>query len=322
MLQNFWRERKPVTNYANNESTFIFNRLTIIGIGLIGSSLARALKSKPGLVQKIIVSDSNKENLAKALELGIADSTCENLNDAVSNSDCVILCTPIGTYAEIVKKIVHSLPAGCVLSDVGSVKAKPIENIVQYLPSNVHLVPGHPIAGTEKSGPEAGFASLFEGRYWLLTPLENADREAVFKMRRLCEGIGAMVEEMDINYHDKVLAITSHLPHLIAYTIVGTADDLEDQTQADVIRFSASGFRDFTRIAGSNPIMWRDVFLNNREAVLEMLQRFSEDLTLLQRAIRWGEGDVLEALFTRTRDIRRGVIDARQDVPPSPDDTK
>ena len=311
-----------MTPHSETQSTFIFQRITIIGIGLIGSSFSRALKSKAGLVQEIIATDSDKDNLAKASDLGIVDTICDDINGAVSRSDCVILCTPIGTYEKIVKQIAPSLPAGCVLSDVGSVKAQPIEKIIPYIPHNVHLVPGHPIAGTEKSGPEAGFASLFEGRYWLLTPLNDVDRDAVSKMRRLCEGVGAMVEEMDINYHDKVLAITSHLPHLIAYTIVGTADDLEDQTQADVIRFSASGFRDFTRIAGSNPVMWRDVFLNNREAVLEMLQRFSEDLSLLQRAIRWGEGDVLEALFTRTRDIRRGVIDARQDIPPSPNDAE
>ena len=203
------------------------------------------------------------------------------------------------------------------MSDVGSVKRAPITDMSPYISESIHFVPGHPIAGTEKSGPESGFAELFEGRYWLLTPVVGTNPEAVNKMRGLFEAIGAMVEEMDPDYHDKVLAITSHLPHLIAYTIVGTADDLEDQTQADVIRFSASGFRDFTRLAGSNPIMWRDIFLNNKEAVLEMLQRFSEDLTALQRAIRWGEADTLEGLFIRTREIRRGVIDAKQEVPPS-----
>ena len=205
------------------------------------------------------------------------------------------------------------------MSDVGSVKRAPIADMSPHIPNGVHLVPGHPIAGTEQSGPESGFAELFEGRYWLLTPSHETARNATQRMRNLFEGIGAMVEEMDPDYHDKVLAITSHLPHLIAYTIVGTADDLEDQTQADVIRFSASGFRDFTRIAGSNPIMWRDIFMNNREAVIEMLQRFSEDLTALQRAIRWGEAQTLEDLFTRTREIRRGVIDAKQEIPPSPD---
>ena len=208
------------------------------------------------------------------------------------------------------------------MSDVGSVKRAPIADMSPHIPDDVHFVPGHPIAGTEQSGPESGFAELFEGRYWLLTPNPETERSAIKRMRSLFEGIGAMVEEMDPDYHDKVLAITSHLPHLIAYTIVGTADDLEDQTQADVIRFSASGFRDFTRIAGSNPIMWRDIFLNNREAVLEMLQRFSEDLTALQRAIRWGEAQTLEDLFTRTREIRRGVIDAKQQIPPSPDKTR
>jgi cyclohexadieny/prephenate dehydrogenase len=215
--------------------------------------------------------------------------------------------------------ISNHLKPGCVVSDVGSVKRATIADMSLHIPDDVHLVPGHPIAGTEQSGPESGFAELFEGRYWLLTPVHETARKATQSIRNLFEGIGAMVEEMDPDYHDKVLAITSHLPHLIAYTIVGTADDLEDQTQADVIRFSASGFRDFTRIAGSNPIMWRDIFLNNREAVLEMLQRFSEDLTALQRAIRWGEARTLEDLFTRTREIRRGVIDAKQEIPPSPD---
>jgi len=301
------------------EEEFIFGSITIIGIGLIGSSLARAFKRQTGLVSHITAMDSNLENLNKALELQLVDSVSNDAKTAVSSADCVILCTPIGSYGEIIKSISGFLKPGCIVSDVGSVKAQPIQDILPYLSENVHFVPGHPIAGTEKSGPEAGFASLFDGRYWLLTPLHGTDPKAVQKMRLLFERIGAMVEEMDVNYHDKVLAITSHLPHLIAYTIVGTADDLEDQMQADVIRFSASGFRDFTRIAGSNPIMWRDVFLNNREAVLEMLQRFSEDLTLLQRAIRWGEGDVLEGLFTRTRAIRRGVVDARQDIPPSPD---
>ena len=187
---------------------------------------------------------------------------------------------------------------------VGSVKLSPIRDILPNLPDTVHFVPGHPVAGTEHSGPDSGFAELFEGRYWLLTPINNSNPAATARMRALYESIGAMVEEMDADYHDKVLAITSHLPHLIAYTIVGTAVDLEDQMQADVIRFSAGGFRDFTRIAGSNPIMWRDIFLNNKDAVLEMLQRFSEDLTALQRAIRWGEGDKLQELFTRTRAIR------------------
>lgn len=296
---------------------FLFQSVTLIGIGLIGSSIARAIKKTRYIVKNLVMTDADKLVRAKARKLGLADSVEDDLCAAVMGADCVILCTPIGQYAEIMESISGHLKPGCIVSDVGSVKRAPITDMSPYISENIHFVPGHPIAGTEKSGPESGFAELFEGRYWLLTPVVGTNPEAVNKMRGLFEAIGAMVEEMDPDYHDKVLAITSHLPHLIAYTIVGTADDLEDQTQADVIRFSASGFRDFTRLAGSNPIMWRDIFLNNREAVLEMLQRFSEDLTALQRAIRWGEADTLEGLFIRTREIRRGVIDAKQEVPPS-----
>ena len=303
----------------DDNSDFIFQSMTLIGIGLIGSSIARALKKQKGLVRKLTITDIDESVRVKARAIGLADNIEDDLGASVIGADCVILCTPIGNYTEIIKNISSHLKPGCILSDVGSVKRAPISAISPYIPEGVHFVPGHPIAGTEHSGPESGFSELFEGRYWLLTPSPETDSVAIQKMRCIFEGIGAMVEEMDPDYHDKVLAITSHLPHLIAYTIVGTADDLEDQIQADVIRFSASGFRDFTRIAGSNPIMWRDIFLNNREAVLEMLQRFSEDLTALQRAIRWGEAETLEDLFTRTREIRRGVIDARQEVPPSPD---
>ena len=303
----------------NNKSDFVFQSITLIGIGLIGSSIARAVKKRNDLVQTVTLTDVNAEVRQKAKAIGLGDHVVDDVTVAVKDADCVILCTPIGNYAEIMQNISNHLKSGCIVSDVGSVKRAPIADMAPHIPNGVHLVPGHPIAGTEQSGPESGFAELFEGRYWLLTPGHETERDATQRMRNLFEGIGAMVEEMDPDYHDKVLAITSHLPHLIAYTIVGTADDLEDQTQADVIRFSASGFRDFTRIAGSNPIMWRDIFLNNREAVLEMLQRFSEDLTALQRAIRWGEAQTLEDLFTRTREIRRGVIDAKQEIPPSPD---
>jgi len=303
----------------DNKNHFVFQSITLIGIGLIGSSIARALKKRNDLVQTVTLTDINAEVRQKAKEIGLGDYVLDDVTLAVKDADCVILCTPIGNYAGIMQNIAVHLKPGCIVSDVGSVKRAPIVDMSPHIPDGVHLVPGHPIAGTEQSGPESGFAELFEGRYWLLTPGHETARNATQRMRKLFEGIGAMVEEMDPDYHDKVLAITSHLPHLIAYTIVGTADDLEDQTQADVIRFSASGFRDFTRIAGSNPIMWRDIFLNNREAVLEMLQRFSEDLTALQRAIRWGEAQTLEDLFTRTREIRRGVIDAKQEIPPSPD---
>lgn len=297
----------------------IFERVALVGIGHIGSSLARALKREAGLIGHLAISDLDAGARAKAEELGLADSMHVEPADAVADADLVVLCTPIGTYRAISKALAPHLKPGCVISDVGSVKRAPIRDMQPNLPDNVHFVPGHPIAGTEHSGPESGFAELFEGRYWLLTPPEGTDPDAVAKLSRLYSAIGALVEEMDADYHDKVLAVTSHVPHLIAYTIVGTAVDLEGHLQNDVIRFSAGGFRDFTRIAGSNPIMWRDIFLNNREAVLEILQRFTEDLTALQRAIRWGEGQTLQDLFTRTRAIRRGVIDARQEVPPSAD---
>jgi cyclohexadieny/prephenate dehydrogenase len=297
----------------------IFERVALVGIGHIGSSLARAVKREAGLIGHLAISDLDAGARAKAEELNLADSVHEEPADAVADADLVVLCTPIGTYRAISKALAPHLKPGCVISDVGSVKRAPIRDMQPNLPENVHFVPGHPIAGTEHSGPESGFAELFEGRYWLLTPPEGTDRDAVAKLGRLYTAIGALVEEMDADYHDKVLAVTSHVPHLIAYTIVGTAVDLEGHLQNDVIRFSAGGFRDFTRIAGSNPIMWRDIFLNNREAVLEILQRFTEDLTALQRAIRWGEGQTLQDLFTRTRAIRRGVIEARQEVPPSAD---
>ena len=297
----------------------IFERVALVGIGHIGSSLSRALKREAGLIGHLAISDLDAGARAKALELGLADTIHEEPADAVADADLVVLCTPIGTYRAISKALAPHLKPGCVISDVGSVKRAPIRDMAPNLPDTAHFVPGHPIAGTEHSGPESGFAELFEGRYWLLTPPEGTDADAVARLRRLYEAIGALVEEMDADYHDKVLAVTSHVPHLIAYTIVGTAVDLEGHLQNDVIRFSAGGFRDFTRIAGSNPIMWRDIFLNNREAVLEILQRFTEDLTALQRAIRWGEGQTLQDLFTRTRAIRRGVIEARQEVPPSAD---
>ena len=297
----------------------LFQRLALIGIGHIGSSLARAIKRQGNLVGHLAITDLDEPARARAKELGLADSIHGEPADAVADADCVILCTPIGTYRAISKAMAPHLKPGCIVSDVGSVKRAPIRDMGPNLPDTVHFVPGHPIAGTEHSGPESGFAELFDGRYWLLTPPPGTDPEAIALLRQLYEAIGAIVEEMEADYHDKVLAVTSHVPHLIAYTIVGTAVDLEQHLQNDVIRFSAGGFRDFTRIAGSNPVMWRDIFLNNREAVLEILQRFTEDLTALQRAIRWGEGQTLQDLFTRTQAIRRGVVEARQEVPPSAD---
>jgi cyclohexadieny/prephenate dehydrogenase len=289
----------------------LFEKLCIIGIGLIGSSIARAARQH-GLAKTISVADNSTEARAVATALKLGDSVHEHAAQAVEDADLVIICVPIGAYAEIGQEIAPHLKAGAILSDVGSVKQAVLRDLGPLVPDHVHLIPGHPIAGTEHSGPKAGFAELFEGRWTILTPLMGADTEAVARLTAFWRAMGSHVETMEPIHHDQVLAITSHLPHLIAYTIVGTATGLEDSTQREVIKFSASGFRDFTRIAASNPIMWRDIFLNNREAVLEMLGRFSEDLTALQRAIRWGEGEKLEDWFTRTRAIRRSIIDAKQ----------
>ncbi|MBF0268363.1 MAG: prephenate/arogenate dehydrogenase family protein [Alphaproteobacteria bacterium] len=293
-------------------STKLFNKIALIGIGLIGSSIAHAVK-KNGLAASVSVGDVRQDHCDKALELGCCDQASTNLALAVKDADLVLLCVPIGANAEVAEKIAAHLKPGAIVSDVGSVKQAVVRDVGPLLPEGVHLVPGHPIAGTEFSGPEAGFAELFQGRWCILTPPSGTAEEATAKVTALWRGMGSMIEIMDPSHHDMVLAITSHLPHLIAYTIVGTASNLEESLKGEVIRYSASGFRDFTRIAASDPIMWRDVFLNNRDAVLEMLQRFSEDLTALQRAIRWGEGQVLEDLFTRTRAIRRGIIEAKQD---------
>lgn len=292
----------------------IFGRMALIGIGNLGSSIARAVRER-GLVGSIAVADLSDAARARAAELGLADSFHASPAAAAAGADLVVICTPIGTYGAIAEAIAPQLAPGTVLTDIGSVKQAVVAAVRPHVPAGVHFIPGHPIAGTEKSGPDAGSGALFEGRYWILTPPDGTDPEALARLTALWQHCGAIVEELPADYHDKVLAVTSHLPHLIAYTIVGTAFDLEGQEQRDVIRFSAGGFRDFTRIAGSNPIMWRDIFLNNREAVLEMLQRFSEDLSYLQRAIRWGEGDKLEELFTKTREIRRGVVEANQANP-------
>ena len=296
---------------AQSDSDFLFEKVALIGVGLIGSSLARAFRSR-NIVRKIAVSARSQATLDRVEELKLADSVHSDPIEAVEDADLVILCAPVGAYDSIASVIGPHLKAGVTVTDVGSVKQAVIRDVDQYLPDGVHFVPGHPIAGTEKSGPDAGFAELFDGRWCILTPPPGADHRAVEAVTELWRRCGSMVEIMEPGHHDKVLAITSHLPHLIAYTIVGTATDLEATERAEVIKFSAGGFRDFTRIAGSDPVMWRDVFLNNREAVLEMLQRFSEDITALQRAIRWGEGETLEALFLRTREIRQGVVEAHQ----------
>ena len=289
----------------------LFARVALLGLGLIGSSLARALR-RHGLVGHIAGHARSRRTRDKAVELGLVDSIHDGARGAVGGCDLVIICVPVGAYAELAAEIGPALAPGAIVSDVGSVKQAVVRDVGPYLPDGVHFVPGHPVAGTEHSGPEAGFAELFVDRWCILTPPPGTDADAVEKMAVLWRRCGSQVEIMEPAHHDAVLAITSHLPHLIAYTIVGTATDLEGTTQKEVIKFSAGGFRDFTRIAASDPVMWRDVFLNNREAVLEMLGRFTEDLTALQRAIRWGEGDKLEALFTRTRAIRRGIIDAKQ----------
>jgi cyclohexadieny/prephenate dehydrogenase len=291
--------------------TQIFDKVAILGIGLIGSSLARAIR-RAGAAKTIVTFDGNPDHAARALALGVVDAAPDNAAEAVAGADLVIFAVPMGAYAELAALIGPHLAPGAIVSDVGSVKMAVIRDLGPHIPEGVHLVPAHPIAGTENSGPEAGFAELFQGRWSIVTPPPGTDEAAVQRVADLWRAVGSSVEIMEAGHHDRVLAITSHLPHLIAYTIVGTATDLEATLQQEVIKFSASGFRDFTRIAASDPTMWRDVFLNNREAVLDVLQRFTEDLTALQRAIRWGEGEQLFELFTRTRAIRRSIIDAKQ----------
>lgn len=289
----------------------LFDRVAILGIGLIGSSLARAL-TEYGVAAHVVCADRSAEACAKAMELGIVERATTDLAEALDGADLVVLATPVGSFAEVGERIGPLLRPGTIVTDVGSVKQAVLRDVGPHMPEGVHLIPGHPVAGTEHSGPEAGFATLFQGRWCIVTPPPAANPEALDKVAEMWRRVGSTVEIMEANHHDRVLAITSHLPHLIAYTIVGTASDLEDDTKSEVIKFSAGGFRDFTRIAASDPVMWRDIFMNNREAVLEILQRFTEDLTALQRAIRWGEGEVLQDHFAKTRAIRRGIIDARQ----------
>tara|TARA_B100001123_G_scaffold147429_1_gene170824 strand:- start:421 stop:1311 length:891 start_codon:yes stop_codon:yes gene_type:complete len=291
--------------------TPVFNKLAILGMGLIGSSIARALK-KHGLAGSIVGGDGNQAVCDRAVQIGLAEAMTTDMAAAVAGADLVVMAVPVGACGAVASSMAPGLAPGAIVTDVGSVKKSVLNDVTQHLPKGVQFIPGHPLAGTEHSGPDAGFAELFEGRYWILTPEDDVDPAAVERLKSILVTMGAQVETMTPEHHDRVLAITSHLPHLIAYTIVGTATDLAEETKNEVIRYSATGFRDFTRIAASDPVMWRDVFLNNREAVLEILQRFTEDLTALQRAIRWGEGDVLEKRFTETRAIRRGVLDAKQ----------
>ncbi len=291
----------------------LFQRLALIGMGLIGSSLARVCRRK-ALAGEIIVADISAGVRAKVAELALADQVVETAAAAVAGADLVILCAPPGAMGAIARDIAPDLMPGAIVSDVGSVKAAIIKAVAPHLPASVHFIPAHPVAGTEQSGPEAGFSTLFLNRWSILTPPEGSNPKAIARLAAFWTGAGANVEIMQAAHHDLVLAITSHVPHLIAYNIVGTAADLEEVTQSEVIKFSAGGFRDFTRIAASDPTMWRDVFLNNREAVLEMLGRFNEDLSALQRMIRNGDGDGLFALFTRTRAIRRGIIEQGQET--------
>ncbi len=291
----------------------LFDTIAIIGLGLIGSSIARAARAQ-GAVREIVASSRSPQTRQRVVELGLADRVVETSAEAVEGADLVIVCVPVGACGAVAKEIGPHLKPGAIVSDVGSVKGSVVRDMGPSLPDNVHFVPAHPVAGTEHSGPDAGFAELFENRWCILTPPEGTDAAAVDKFAAFWRLLGAKVETMTPEHHDIVLAITSHIPHLIAYNIVGTAADVEEVTQSEVIKFSAGGFRDFTRIAASDPVMWRDVFLNNKEAVLEMLGRFSEDLAALQRMIRWDDGDALQELFTRTRAIRRSIIDAGQDT--------
>jgi cyclohexadieny/prephenate dehydrogenase len=291
----------------------MFQKLALIGIGLIGSSIALAAR-KGGLAGMIAIQTRSPATLKRAEELKLGDSYHADAAEAARDADCIILCVPVGASGAIAKAIGPVLKPGAIVSDVGSVKASVVAQMAPHLPKGVHFVPAHPVAGTEYSGPDAGFAELFENRWCILTPPPGTGRQAVDKLAAFWRGLGANVETMTPEHHDLVLAITSHVPHLIAYNIVGTAADLETVTQSEVMKFSAGGFRDFTRIASSDPTMWRDVFLHNRDAVLEMLGRFMEDLIALQRLIRYGEGDRLFDLFTRTRAIRRGIIAAGQET--------
>jgi len=289
-----------------------FKRLAIIGLGLMGASIALGARQNK-LVGEVVGFDGSADVRKRAAKLDVVDTVCKTARQAVKGSDFIILCVPVGVMGAVAKAIAGDLEKGAIVSDVGSVKTRVNEEIGPHIPEGVALVPGHPIAGTEQSGPEAGCLGLFEGRWCILTPADKAGDEDVARVAEFWRGLGSGVEIMSPEHHDLVLAITSHVPHLIAYNIVGTVADLETVTQSEVIKYSAGGFRDFTRIAASDPTMWRDIFLANKNAVLEMLGRFSEDLAALQRDIRWDDGESLLELFTRTREIRRGIIDAGQD---------
>jgi cyclohexadieny/prephenate dehydrogenase len=295
-------------------ATPAFKRIALIGFGLIGGSIARAAREQ-GLAGEIVTTARSAKTRARVMELGIVDSVVETNAEAAEDADLVILCIPVGACGAVAQEIAGHLKPGAIVSDVGSVKAAVLRDMAPHLPAGVHFVPAHPVAGTENSGPDAGFAALFVGRWCILTPPEDTDNAAVGKLAAFWRALGANVETMPAAHHDLVLAITSHLPHLIAYTIVGTADELAEVTRSEVLKFSAGGFRDFTRIAASDPTMWRDVFLANKDAVLEMLGTFNEDLSRIARAVRRGDGEALFEHFTRTRAIRRNIVQIGQDSP-------
>ena len=289
-----------------------FNKVTFIGFGLINSSLAHVFKSK-SLAKETCAYSRRKETRNKIKNLNIVDNVYDDIKSSVKKSDLIILGVPVGAMKKIVTIIAPLLERGTIITDVGSVKKELVDSISLILPKHIHFIPGHPIAGTENSGPESGFSELFKGRWCILTPNQNTSTSALAKVKNMWKAAGMQIAIMDAEYHDRVLAITSHIPHLVAFSIVGTVTELEDQLKTEVIKYSAGGFRDFTRIAASDPVMWRDVFLNNSEAVLEMLGRFIEDLTALQKSIRWQDGESLEKLFTKTREIRKGIISEEQD---------
>lgn len=290
----------------------LFERIAFLGIGLIGSSVARIARERGDIAREIVVNARTQKTLDRVMELGFADRVELDPGKAVEGADCVMLCAPVGAFADLAAKIAPHLAQGAVLTDVGSTKQSVIRDVGPLIPAGVHFVPAHPVAGTEYSGPDSGFTTLFQGRWTLVTPPPGTDEVAVEKISELWRRCGSMVERMEADHHDRVLAIVSHLPHLIAFTICGTADDLADESRQEVINFAASGFRDFTRIAASDPVMWRDIFLNNREAVLEMLQRFMEDAQGMARAIRWGDAEYIEGMVERGRKIRRSLIQQKQ----------
>jgi cyclohexadieny/prephenate dehydrogenase len=290
----------------------LFKRLVIIGIGHIGASIARSLQAAPGVVERVVISDTSPAHLKRAAELKLGDEYFSDPSEAVKQADAVILCTPVGSFATIAEAIAPFLAPGCILSDVGSTKQSVWRDVGPFVPKDVQFVPAHPLAGTEFSGPDAGLADLFQGRWCLLTPAADADAAAVQKVEAFWAALGARTAKMTPAHHDRVIAIVSHLPHLIAFTICGTADDLEGESRQQVLQFAAAGFRDFTRIAASDPVMWRDIFINNKDALLEMFSRFSEDAQAMARAVRWNDTGYIEDKINRSRKIRKSLIDIKQ----------